>query len=192
MKTTLNAIQARSLCHDSWKNLLAHLGKTKGDDEPLDLLVVLNVIGLDQALLCLQTIQGHDAAIRKLACDFALSVAHLWSMPDITRQYLETQDEIIKAAALDAGAEATARYTRDSALDAAWAAEAAAEAAAGYTWDAWVAIGYAAETAAWSAAEAAAKAAAETAAGDAAGYAAWSAERHKQERLLRTMLEANP
>ena len=36
--TTLNAIRKYSPCTDGWKKLLAHLGKTEADDEPLPLL----------------------------------------------------------------------------------------------------------------------------------------------------------
>ena len=48
--TTLNAIRAASPCKYGWEKLLAHLGKTKADDEPLDLLTILNSNGLDDAL----------------------------------------------------------------------------------------------------------------------------------------------
>ena len=34
-----------------------------------------------------------------VACQQALSVAHLWNMPRIVREYLETQDESKRAAA---------------------------------------------------------------------------------------------
>ena len=35
MNLTLNVIRAKSPCHDGWATLLAALGKTKADDEPL-------------------------------------------------------------------------------------------------------------------------------------------------------------
>ena len=37
MKTTLNQIRANSPCPDGWRKLLAHLGKTQADDEPLSI-----------------------------------------------------------------------------------------------------------------------------------------------------------
>ena len=52
--------------------------------------------------------------LRRFAADQALSVAHLWDMPDIVREYLTTLDDSKRAAA------------RDAAWDAAWAAWAAA------------------------------------------------------------------
>ena len=48
--TTLAAIRAALPCESGWKKLLAALGKTKADSEPLDLLTVLNSNGLDDAL----------------------------------------------------------------------------------------------------------------------------------------------
>ena len=60
--------------------------------------------------------------MRKFARLCALDVAHLWDMPGIVRQYLETGDEQLRAAAWDAA--------RDAAWDAAWDAARAA------AWDA--------------------------------------------------------
>ena len=51
-----------------------------------------------------------EKLMRKFACDCALSVAHLWDMPTVVREYLTTQKESLRAAA------------RDAAMDAAWAA----------------------------------------------------------------------
>ena len=79
----------------------------------------------------------------------ALSVAHLWTPPDVVCDYLMTGDESIRAAAWDAA--------RAAAWDAAWAAVwAAAWAAAG------AAAGAAARDAAWAAARAAARDAAKS------------------------------
>jgi len=64
--------------------------------------------------------------LRRFAADQALSVAHLWDMPDVVRDYLETLDERKQAAARDA-AVAAARDARDARA----AAESAVRAAAG-------------------------------------------------------------
>ncbi len=85
--------------------------------------------------------------LRRFACDQALSVAHLWNMPVIVREYLETMDESKRVAAWDA-----AWAARDAARDAAWAAarDAAMDAARDAAMDAaWAA----ASVAAWDAAE---------------------------------------
>jgi hypothetical protein len=106
--------------------------------------------------------------LRRFARQQALSVIHLWDAPPIVKEYLETRDERLQAAA--AGA----------ARDAAWAARAAANAAAaGAAWAAaWAAraAANAAAEAAWAAAGAAANAAAGAAANAAAGAARAAAE----------------
>ena len=58
------------------------------------------------------------AMLREFARWCALSVAHLWNMPDVVRQYLETGNESIRAAARVA-AEAAARAAAWDAADAA-------------------------------------------------------------------------
>lgn len=172
METTLNKIRAHSPSPHSWHKLLANLGKTRTGDEPLDMLTILESNGLQDALWCLQAVEGHDAAIRKLACDYALSVAHLWDMPDVVRQYLETQDESIRIAAREAAQAAQTAW--DAARAAAWA-----------TW-----------AAAWAAAQAA-RDAAEDVAGNAAMAAAWAGAQatlvaiDTQTELFRKMCEKN-
>ena len=52
--TTLNEIRAHAPCKEGWEKLLAHLGKTKSDDDPLPLMTVLESNGLDDALWCLR------------------------------------------------------------------------------------------------------------------------------------------
>jgi hypothetical protein len=102
--------------------------------------------------LCLVELEGiadeHDdklvAARRKIVARFdatellradalqsALSVAHLWKMPAIVRQYLETGDEAIRQEARNAAAVAhAASYAAAYAAYAAYAAADAADAAA--------------------------------------------------------------
>jgi hypothetical protein len=64
--------------------------------------------------------------LRRFACDQALSVAHLWDIPNLVRQYLTTQDDSIRPAARYAAwysARAADRYAAwYSARAAAWAA----------------------------------------------------------------------
>jgi hypothetical protein len=113
-----------------------------------------------------------DEVLRAFARRVALDVAHLWDMPDVVRQYLETGDESLRAAAWAA----------------AWAAAgAAAGPAAGD------AAGDAAWAAAWAAAGAAAWDAARAAAGTAAWAAAWAARAAAQDKYnawLTEMVEA--
>ena len=100
-----------------------------------------------------------DKLLRDYARWCALQVIHLWDAPDIVRQYLETGDESLRAAAWAAAGDAARAAARD-------AARAAARAAAGDA--AWAAAGAAARDAAGAAAAAAAWAAARDAARDAA------------------------
>ena len=111
--TTLNKIRKCNPCISGWRKLLRHLGKTEADDEPLPLLTVLESNGLDDALWCLRTVEGHDSEIRMFAVWCVRQVAHLMADERSLR-------------ALDA-AEAYARgevgeEELDAALAAAWAA----------------------------------------------------------------------
>lgn len=79
--------------------------------------------------------------LRRFAADRALSVSHLWDMPEVVRDYLTTLDETKMGAAEAA----------EAAWNAAWAAKNAARDAA---WTAWGAA-WASRDAAWGAAWAA-------------------------------------
>lgn len=104
------------------------------------------------------------AVLRALARWYALQLAHLWDMPDVVRQFLETGNETLRAEAEDAARAAA----WDAAWDAAWAAAGAATAAA---WEAaWVAARDAAWYAAW--------------------YAAWADARVTARDAQNTQLEA--
>jgi len=117
-----------------------------------------------------------ERLLREFARWCALSVAHLWDMPDVVRRYLETGDETIR----DAASAAAWAAVRDAAWDAAW--DAARDAARDAAWDAasaaardaaWAAV----RDAAWDAASAAAWAAVRDAAWAAVRDAAWDAAR---------------
>ena len=163
MKTTLNEIRACNPCQDGWETLLHNLRKTKADDDPLDLLTILNSNGLDDALWCLRAIEGHDREIRLFAVWCARQVQHLMTDPrslialDVAERFAEgvaTTEELAAA------------------CEAAWdAAKDAASAAASAT------------------ARGAASAAASAAARGAARGAAWDAARGAQEKKLREILE---
>ena len=160
MKTTLNQIRTHSPCVDGWKKLLAHLGKTQADDEPINILTILDSNDLDDALWCLRAVEGHDREIRLYAVWCARQVQHLMA-------------DQRSVAALDVAERHANGMATDTELAAAWAAaESAARSAAG--------------AAAWSAAESAARAAAV----DAAWSAAWSAARAAQEKELRRICAA--
>ena len=168
--TTLNAIRKHSPCKDGWERLLTHLGKTKADDEPLPLTVVLDSNGLDDCLWCLRVVDGYDREFRLFAVWCARQVQHL--MTD------QRSIDALDVAERYANGEATDKELSaawDAARDAAWAAARSA------AWDAALAV-------ARSAARAAARAAL-SAARAAAWDAAWDAARAAQESKLRELLE---
>ena len=53
---TLNQIRKKSPCQDGWEKLLKHLGKTKADDEPISLAIVLESNGIQDAIWCLRAL----------------------------------------------------------------------------------------------------------------------------------------
>ena len=175
MKTTLNKIRKYEPCIDGWQKLLAHLGKTKADDEPLSLLTILDSNGLQDALWCLRAVEGYDRELRLFAVWCAQQVQHLLtdqrsiSALDVAERYANgeaTQDELNAA--------------RDAAWSAARSATAYADAAA---WSAAGATAGTAAAAAYAATYAAAYAYAAYAAGDAAD--AGHEMKKKQEAELR-------
>ena len=155
MKTTLNAIRDHHPCADGWKKLLANLGKTAADDDPLSLITILDSNGIDDALWCLRAVYDHDKEIRLFAVWCARQVRHL-----MTDQR--------SVAALDVAERFANGDATKEELDAAEAA-------------AWAASGYAAMTAAGAAAWAAAGDAAGGEARGEAWSAAWSAALDAQE-----------
>jgi len=180
MKTTLKRIRAHSPCTDGWKKLLQNLGKTEADDEPLPLTIILESNGLDDALWCLRTVDGHDREIRLFAVECARSVQHLMTdKRSINALYVAERFANGKATQVE--------------LDAAWAAartaagdaagDAARTAAGDAAWDA-------AWAAAWAAARTAARAAASVAAGDAARDAAWAAQANLFIRMCEGAFDA--
>ena len=144
--TTLNRIRERQPCTNGWQTLLAYLGKTKADDEPLPYAVILKSNGIDDALWCCRAEPQYDKEWRLYAVWCARRVQHLMTDPrSITA---------LGVAERFANGEATQAELADASVaawDAAWdAARVAARAAAwAATWDAARA---AAEAAAWAAA----------------------------------------
>ena len=190
--TTLNIIRAARPCEEGWTKLLKGLGKTAADDEPLPLLTILDINGLDDALWCIDADPALDRLKRHYQAWCAEQVLHLFeaerpSDRRVREQIAMLRNDDATPGQRDAARDAASAAARDAARDAAWsavgdaardAARAAAWAAASATtWDATMA-------AAWDAASAAARAAASATAWD----ATMAAARAKQERHLRSML----
>ena len=111
-------------------------GELKSHGSPVD-----KYVGRERRIIA--TIDARNL-LRDFARACALSVVELWSCPEVTRKYLETGDESIRAAARAAAWDAAWAAARDAARDAAWDA-------------AWAAARAAARDAAWDAAWAAAR-----------------------------------
>ena len=126
--TTLAAIRAASPCESGWKKLLAALGKTKADNEPLDLLTVLNSNGLDDALWVMSFAMPDDRLVRHFRAWCAEQVLHIFEAvrPDDrrVRDQIEMlrRDDATKAErdAADAAARASARDAARDAAEVAW------------------------------------------------------------------------
>ena len=128
--TTLNKIREHQPCTNGWKKLLAHLGKTEADDEPLPFSTILESNGLDDALWCCRAAPEYDKEWRLFAVWCARQVRHLMkdsrslNALDVAERFangLATEDEL--KAAWDAAG--------DAAWDAAWSAARTAAGAAG-------------------------------------------------------------
>ena len=130
--TTLAAIRAASPCESGWKKLLAALGKTKADNEPLDLLTVLNSNGLEDALWVMSFAMPDDRLARHFQAWCAEQVLHIFEAARPDDRRVRDQIEMLRR-------DDATKAERDAARD---AADAAARAAA------WATAGDAARTAA--------------------------------------------
>ena len=138
MTTTLRKIRAASPCGMRLENgqrfgylkLRHHLGKGYGDDTPINIATILDSNGLDYALWCLSTVDGHAREMLLYAYWCARQVPSLIEDPrSVAAPDVAASDDEL-AAARAAGAEA------------AWAALAAraALAALAATDDSWAAL----------------------------------------------------
>ena len=168
LTTTLTAIRAARPCEGGWAKLLGHLGKTRADDEPLPLTVILDSNGLDDTLWVLDKTTGLGRICVLFAADCAEQVLPLFERdrPDDSRprRAIEVARDPHANTAARAAARAARIAERDAARAAARAANVAARAAAWAASDA----ASAAAWAAWDAARATAKAVARIAERDAA------------------------
>jgi hypothetical protein len=127
LTTTLNRIRARGPCEDGWKRLLAGLGKTEADDEPLPFATIVRINGLNFALWCAGAEPQHEREWLLFAVWCGRQGQHRLTDPR----------SLAPEAAAEAAAEDDAEDdAEDAEWDAARAADAAAWAAAQAAWDA--------------------------------------------------------
>ena len=153
--TTLNRIRACDPCEGGWRKLLAGLGKTNGDDEPLPYWRIVEINGVADALWACRAEPQHDKEWRLFAVWCARQVEHLMTDQrskdalSIAERHANGEASDKELAAASEAAEAAAKNATWAAWDAEDAARAAACAAA---WDATWAAAEAAWAAAWDAA----------------------------------------
>ena len=92
MITTLRACK-QALCGPSWQMLLQNLGKINADDEPLSVLSILNMNGIEDAIRCLGVVEDCDHQVRLFMARCARQIQHLMRDPrsvaavDVAEQY---------------------------------------------------------------------------------------------------------
>ena len=186
--TTLNRIREHSQCKDEWTKLLAELGKTAADNEPLPFATILEINGLDDALWCCRAEPQYAKEWRLLMVAYARRVEHLSTDPAV-KNAIDVAERYANGKATDEELNAARTAAWDAAGAAAWAAahDAASAAARAAAHDA-ASVASAANAAAWAAARAAASVALLNAAS--AASAAWEDERKWQEQeFLRVVTE---
>lgn len=103
--TTLNEIRATGPCGAGGAKLLRGLGKTKEDDEPLELSHILALSDPAYAFWCLRVFgPWYAGAIKELMRRIALDVSESWSMPYVVHKYLQSGDEALREAAQEVAA----------------------------------------------------------------------------------------
>ena len=198
LTTTLVAIRETNPrpCEGGWAQLLGHLGKTRADDEPLPLTVILGSNGLDDTLWVLGKTTGLRRICVLFAADCAEQVLPLFerARPDDRRP--RSAIEVARDPNASAGAaEAASAAANSAAWDAYDAAarhearapgRAAGQAASGA---AGAVTSVSAWAAAWGAALAAASAAASAAARGAARAAALAAAMDAQRTIFQRLVD---
>jgi hypothetical protein len=181
LTTTFTLLRRARACTSRYKFLRESLKDVK-DDEPINLITILETNGLDDALWALcATAENCDKVARLMAADFAEQVIPIWKKysqdkrPELAikaaRDFAEgriTRDELAAAeaaavAAARAAAEAAAEAATEAAARAAGASASVAATRAAVEAGAWAATWAAMRAAGASASVAAARAAAEAA-----------------------------
>lgn len=132
LTTTLNRIRAHSPCAEGWEKLLAGLGKTKPDDEPLAYATIARIIGLDDALWCCRVEPQYAREWRLFAVwcarqfEYSMTDQRSRDVLDVAERHANglASDEELNAAwtaAIDATWNATGAATWEAAWEAAWA-----------------------------------------------------------------------
>ena len=136
--TTLNRIYACDPCNSGWDKLLAYLGKTEPDDEPLPYAVIVESNGIADAQWAMRCEPDHALIWQRYAIWCVRRVVYHSTDPrvaaalDVAEGYLDgtvSIEKLKEAAAAAEAAKAAAKAAAAAAAEAAWAAKAAETAA---------------------------------------------------------------
>ena len=130
LTTTLNRIREHRPCAEGWTKLLAGLGKTAPDDEPLSYATIASINGIDDAVWCCQVEPRYEKHWRLFAVWCARQVEPFME-DQRSRDALDVVERHARGKATDAELDAARDAAGDAAGDASWAAGDAAWAAAG-------------------------------------------------------------
>jgi hypothetical protein len=122
--TTLNRIGAHQPCGDGWRKLLAGLGKTEADNEPLPYARIVEINGIDDALWACRAEPQYAKEWRLFAVWCARQVEHL-----MTDERSKRACDVAERHALGQATDEELTAAWDAARDAARAARDATRAA---------------------------------------------------------------
>ena len=125
--TTLTRIRAHNPCADGWRKLLAGLGKTEADDEPLPYSRIVEINGIDAALWACCAEPQHSKEWRLFAVWCARQVEHLMT-DERSKRACDVAERHANGEATDEELAAAKAAARDAAWTAAWTAAWAAAA----------------------------------------------------------------
>ena len=123
--TTFARIKAARPCESGYKRALRKAGGLRkyGENTPITVRQIVEAVGFDDALWCLQTMPEHNARWRLLAVRYARRVQHLMRDPRSVA-VLDVADRHAHGSATDTELDAArAAWDAGDAEDAAWAAE---------------------------------------------------------------------
>ena len=119
LTTTLNRIRAHNPCADGWAKLLAGLGKTAPDDDPLPYTHIVEINGLDDALWACRAEPQYAREWRLYAVWCARQVEHLMK-DQRSRDALNIAERHANGRATDKELSSAREAARDAAWEAAW------------------------------------------------------------------------
>jgi len=127
LTTTLNLLHEAHACEPRYKVLLAGLGLDYPKDKPIDLMTILDICGLDDAMWAMcATAENCKKVARLMAADFAEQVLPIWQ-----KHSNDKRPEMAIKAARDF---AHGKITREEMAAAGNAARAAGDAAGAAAW----------------------------------------------------------